>query len=349
MWTLVGYALLKFALFGLCFVMLVAAVLTWVERKQSALIQDRIGPARANIGPIRLFGLLHLAADGIKSFVKEDFIPDTPNPTIFKLAPLLGFTPAFMMIAVIPFGPGDQMIISNASFGMLFIFAISSLSVYSAALAGWASNSGWAMLGALRGAAQMISYEVSMGLSLIGIFMVYESVNLQQIVVAQGGYFWGVIPAWGIVTQPLAFVLFLTAAIAETKRAPFDMPEGESELVAGYFTEYSAMRFAMFPLSEFIGIVVVAAVISVLFFGGWQIPWVHEIAWLRGSGYLLTALQICAFAAKVIFFCWVQLMLRWTLPRFRYDQLMNLGWKVLLPLSLANVAITGIVLAALHG
>ena len=343
MWTLVGYALLKFALFGLCFVMAVAAVLTWIERKQSALIQDRIGPSRANIGPIRLFGLLHIAADAIKSFTKEDFVPDTPNPTIFKLAPLLAFTPAFMMIAVIPFGPGDQMVISNASFGMLFIFAISSLSVYSSTLAGWASNNGWSMLGALRAAAQMISYEVSMALSLIGVFMVYESVNLQQIVVAQGDYLWGVVPAWGIVTQPLAFVLFLTAAIAETKRAPFDMPEGESELVAGYFTEYSAMRFAMFPLAEFIAIVGVAAVISVLFFGGWQIPWV------QGEGMLFTALQICAFAVKVLFFCWFQLMLRWTLPRFRYDQLMNLGWKVLLPLSLVNVALTGVVLAALYG
>lgn len=339
--TLILLALAKITGFILVFVMLVATLLTWIERKQSALIQDRIGPNRANIGNLRLGGLLHIGADAIKSLFKEDVIPDTPNPTLYKLAPILAFAPSLMLFTVIPFGPGDQLVISNASFGMLFVFAVASLSVYGTTLAGWASNSAFSLLGALRATAQMISYEVTLGLSLVGVFMVYGSVDLQQIVVAQGELIGGVIPAWGVVTQPLAFFLFLAAAVAETKRAPFDAPEGESELIAGYFTEYSAMRFALFPLSEFIAIVGVSAVITTLFFGGWQIPFVS------GEGLGIVVLQVAAFCLKTLFFCWLQLMLRWTLPRFRYDQIMHLGWKILLPASLANVLITGVVLAIL--
>ncbi|MBR58981.1 MAG: NADH-quinone oxidoreductase subunit NuoH [Myxococcales bacterium] len=338
MTTLILYALLKIAGFVLGYVMLTATLLTWIERKQSALAQDRIGPARASIMGLRLGGLLHIPADAIKSFTKEDFIPDTPNPWLFKFAPVIAFIPAFVMFAVIPFGPGD-LIISSASFGVLFILAVTGISVYGATLAGWASNSSLSLLGGLRAAAQMISYEVTMGLSLVGIFMVYEDVNLQNVVIRQGSN----VLNWGIVTQPLAFFLFLAAVIAETKRGPFDVAEGESELVAGYFTEYSAMRFAMFMLGEFIAIVGVSAVLVTFFLGGWQVPGLEE------TGGWYTVLQVSAFALKTWFLCWLQLMIRWTLPRFRYDQIMHLGWRILLPLSLLNVLVTGIVLAIIHG
>jgi len=338
MLEIIGYALVKIAVFVLAFVMAVATLLTWLERKQSALVQDRIGPARANIGKLRLGGLLHILADGIKTFTKEDIIPNTPNPWLYKLAPAIAFAPPIILFAVIPFGPGD-FIISDVSFGVLFVFAVTGLSVYGATLAGWASNSSLSLLGGLRASAQMISYEVSMGLSLVGIFMIYGSVNLQDIVYAQGDN----VLTWGIVTQPLAFFLFLFASIAETKRGPFDAPEGESELVAGYFTEYSAMRFAMFTLGEFVGIVGVAALVATMFLGGWQVPGVET------TGGWVTALQVGAFSVKVLFICWLQLMIRWTMPRFRYDQIMSLGWKVLLPLSLANVLVTGIVMTIIYG
>jgi NADH-quinone oxidoreductase subunit H len=328
------YSLIKIFAFVFGFVMLTATLLTWVERKQSALMQDRIGPARANIGSWRLGGLFHILADAIKTFTKEDFIPKTPNPRLYKLAPILAFAPPLILFAVIPFGPGD-LVISDVSFGILFVLAIGSLGVYGAAIAGWASNSSFALLGGLRASAQMISYEVCMGISLVGCFMVYGSLNLQEMVVYQGSN----VLDWGIVTQPLAFLIFFTASIAETKRAPFDMPESESELVAGYFTEYSAMRFAMFSLGEFIGIVGVAAVTTTLFLGGWQIPGVET------TGGWITVAQVAAFMGKTLFLCWLQLAIRWTLPRFRYDQLMDLGWKILLPLSLANIFITGVVLA----
>ncbi len=334
MGEIILYALVKILAFVFGFVMVTATLLTWVERKQSALIQDRVGPARANIGRFRFGGLLHILADGIKTFTKEDIIPNTPNPRLYKLAPILAFAPPLMLFAVVPFGPGD-MVISSVSFGILFIFAIASLGVYGAAIAGWASNSSFTLLGGLRASAQMISYEVCLGISLVGCLMIYGTLNLQQMVEYQGSN----ILNWGIVTQPLAFLIFLTASIAETKRAPFDMPESESELIAGYFTEYSAMRFAMFSLGEFIGIVGVAAVTVTLFLGGWQIPGVET------TGGWITVAQIGAFMTKVLFICWLQLAIRWTLPRFRYDQLMDLGWKVLLPLSLLNIFITGIVLA----
>ncbi len=342
MLAVLGYALLKIILIVFVFAVGLATLLTWVERKQSALIQDRLGPSRANIGELRLGGLLHIVADGIKSFTKEDFVPDTPNPWLFKLAPILAFAPAIIVFAVIPFGPSDNFLISSTPTGMLFIFAVLGLSVYGTALAGWASNSPFALLGALRAAAQMVSYEVALGLSVVGIFLVYGSVGLQDIVVGQGDYLWGVIPKWGIVTQPLAFVIFLAASIAETKRGPFDMPEGESEIVAGYFTEYSSMRFAMFALGEFIAIVGVGAVGATLFLGGWQIPWIH------GSGPWFTALQIAGFLLKIVFVCWLQLMLRWSLPRFRYDQVMTLGWKVLMELALVNILATAALVAALN-
>ena len=337
MLTMILVALAKIVGIILLFAMAVAAVLTWVERKQSAIIQDRVGPNRANIGSFRGGGILHLLADMVKMIVKEDFDPTTSNPWMFRVAPLLAVVPPMLVFAVIPFGPNDTFLISSSGLGMLIILAITSVGVYGMTIGAWASNNNFALIGGVRSVAQMISYEISMGLSLVGIFMVYQSVDIQAIVVGQGELLWGWLPKWGVVTQPLAFVLFLTASIAETKRAPFDLPEGESEII-GFFVEYSALRFGLFAVSEFIGIVVVGALAATLFFGGWQIPWVH------GTGGWFVAAQVGAMLAKTLFFVWVQQMIRWTVPRFRYDQLMRLGWQILLPLSLLNIFATGIIM-----
>jgi len=335
LWTLI-----KFVGFALVFVMGVATVLTWTERKYSAVLQNRIGPNRANLGTLRLGGLLHMIADPIKMLTKEDFTPDTPNPWMFRLAPWVAFVPALVVFSVIPFGPGDQMVIANTELGILFIFAIASLNVYGAVMGAWASNNKWSLIGGLRISAQMISYEVAIGLTLCGVFMIYGSVDLQQIVVQQSDQTWAGLPAWGIVTQPIAFI-YLACAIAENKRAPFDVAEAESELTAGYWTEFSSMAFALFALSEFIEIVLIGCLGAVLFLGGWHIPGVH------GDSPLLVALQVGAFLFKVILLIWLQMTIRWTLPRFRYDQVMRLGWRILLPLALANLVGTGIVLTLL--
>lgn len=319
------------------FAMTVAALLTWVDRKQSAIIQDRIGPNRANIGSVRIGGLFHLIADTVKMIFKEDFDPASSNPWLFKIAPFLAVVPPMLVFAVIPFGPGDTFLISNSGLGILFILAITSIGVYGQTIGAWASNNNFALLGGIRTAAQMVSYEITMGLNLVGIFMIYQSVDIQQIVIGQGEMLWGWLPKWGIFTQPLAFILFLTASIAETKRAPFDLPEGESEII-GFYVEYSSLRFGLFAISEYIAIVGVGALSAALFFGGWQVPWVE------GTGPLVVALQVTAMVVKTIFFVWVQQMIRWTVPRFRYDQLMRLGWQVLLPLSLLNILATGVVL-----
>lgn len=334
-------ALAKIVGIVLVFAMTVAALLTWVERKQSAIIQDRVGPNRANIGPIRAGGILHLLADTLKMIVKEDFDPASANPWLFKLAPFLAVVPPMLIFAVIPFGPGDTFLISDSGLGILFILAITSVGVYGQTIGSWASNNNFALLGGIRTAAQMVSYEITMGLNLVGIFMIYESVNIQDIVMGQGDLLWGWLPRWGIVTQPLAFILFLAASIAETKRAPFDLPEGESEIV-GFFVEYSSLRFGLFAISEFIAVVGVGALTAALFLGGWQIPWV------TGSGPLIVAAQVGAMVVKTLFVVWLQMMIRWTVPRFRYDQLMRLGWQILLPLSLLNIMITGVILMVTH-
>ncbi|MFZ4579201.1 MAG: complex I subunit 1/NuoH family protein [Myxococcota bacterium] len=337
LWTLI-----KVLGFLFVFVLGTALVLTWLERKYSALLQNRIGPNRANIGSFRLGGLFHMMADPIKMLFKEDFTPTTPNPIMHRLAPYVGLVPVLVVFAVIPFGPTDQMQISALGVGILFIFAISSLNVYGGVMGAWASNSKWSLLGGLRISAQMISYEVAMGLSLCGIFMVYGSLDLQSIVRAQGQVLFGFLPAWGLFMQPLAFVLYLACAIAENKRAPFDVGEAESELVAGYFTEYSAMGFSVFMLNEFVEVVMIGCLGATLFLGGWQIPGLVE-----GTTPGMIALQIAAFLLKALFLVWLQLTIRWTLPRFRYDQIMRLGWKILLPAALVNLLVTGIVLTAL--
>jgi NADH-quinone oxidoreductase subunit H len=336
--NLVLMTLIKFVGFVLVFVMGVATVLTWAERKYSAVLQNRVGPNRANIGNVRAGGLLHMLADPIKMLTKEDFIPNTPNPILFRIAPLLAFVPALLVFAVIPYGPGDNFQVSNTSLGILFIFAIGSLNVYGSVIGAWASNNKWSLIGGLRISAQMISYEVAIGLSLCGIFMIYGSVDLQEIARNQGQLLWGFIPAWGIVLQPVAFILYLACAIAENKRAPFDVGEAEAELTAGWWTEYSAMGFAVFALSEFIEIILIGCVGTTLFLGGWTIPFLHGDAWW------IVVLEVGGFALKTLFLIWLQMTIRWTLPRFRYDQIMRLGWRIMLPIALLNLVVTGIVL-----
>jgi len=334
-----------------------AGLLTWAERKQSALMQDRIGPNRANILGYTVWGLLHPLADGIKLIMKEDFVPHRANRFIHDIAPAIAMFPALVTYAVIPFGDTLRVAgreiplqVADLSVGIIFIFSIASLAIYGVMLGGWSSNNNYSLLGGLRAAAQMISYEIAMGLSIVGLLMIFETVELDDLVRQQGQLLGGWIPKWGVIVQPAAFIFFLAAAVAENKRIPFDLPEGESEII-GYFLEYSGMRFGMFFLAEFADIVIASALLTTLFFGGWQIPYLAPDGFhLPGGLYLslphllVVLLQVGAFIAKVVFFCWFLLLIRWTLPRFRYDQLMRLGWKYLFPLTLANILITGVIL-----
>jgi NADH-quinone oxidoreductase subunit H len=334
-----------------------APVLTWVERKQSAIMQDRIGANRADIMGFTALGLFHIIADALKMFTKEDFIPDGANRALHTLSPIIALVPAIVTFAVVPFGGqytlwGKEisLVISDLDVGILFVFAISSIATYGYVVAGWSSNNNWSLLGAMRTASQMISYEVTMGLTIIGVLMVYGSMQLTEIGAAQEtGY-------WGIILQPLGFLMFFTAAIAENKRVPFDAPEAESELVAGYFTEYSGLKFGMFFMAEFIEMVTIGAIMTILFFGAWHIPFLPTATLLSMFDFLgddfsnlvVMLIHVGVFFGKVTFFIFVQMIIRWTLPRFRYDQIMKLGWKVLLPLSLANIVVTGIIILALN-
>ena len=351
------------ALLVMFVVLNLAGVMGWVERKGSALIQDRIGANRASVLGFAGLGLVNtLLADPIKFLMKEDFIPPRGDRLLHTLAPCLALFPALVTFAVIPFGDvlmvGDREInlqVANINVGILYIFAMASLSVYGIVIGAWASNNKFSLLGGVRGSAQMISYEVAMGLSVIGVLMVYGTLELQQIVRSQGELLGGWLPAWGILLQPLAFVLFFTAAVAETKRIPFDLPEGESEIVAGFHTEYSGGKFLMFFAGEFAEMVTSAGLMTTLFLGGWQVPYLvrdgFHLPW--GTIWLLphlavVLLQVAMFTLKVVFFCWLFVLLRWTLPRFRYDQVMRLGWKMLLPLALLNVMVTGVVIVVLQ-
>ena len=335
-----------------------APVLTWVERKQSAIMQDRIGANRADIMGFTALGLFHAIADAIKMFTKEDFIPQGANRFLHTLSPIIALIPAILTFAVVPFGGQYELwgtkinlVISDLDVGLLFVFAIASIATYGYVIAGWASNNNWSLLGSMRTASQMISYEVTMGLTIVGVLMVYGTLKLTEIGAAQEDFL-----NWGFFLQPVGFFMFLAASIAENKRIPFDAPEAESELVAGYFTEYSGLKFGMFFMSEFIEMVTIGAIVTILFFGAWHIPFLSSttlLSWLDflGTNWATLALMLIhigVFFAKVIFFIWFQMTIRWTLPRFRYDQIMKLGWKILLPLSLANILITGLVILIVH-
>lgn len=331
-------------------------ILGWVERKQSALMQDRVGANRADIWGFTIIGLFHPIADAIKVLTKEDFIPDGADRLFHTIAPLISLTPAIIAFAVIPFGGKYELfgypvnlIIADLDVGILFIFAFASLGSFGAVLGGWASNNNWSFLGGLRASAQMLSYEVVMGLNIIGVIMVYGTLRLSEIGAMQVNFF-----DWGIFLQPVGFVLFFTCAIAENKRAPFDVAEAESELVAGYFTEYSGLKFVMFWMGEFLEIVTISALVTTMFFGAWHLPFVTDqmlmdffsFAGTNGATILAMLANVITFFAKVIFFIWLQMTIRWTLPRFRYDQVMRLGWKMFLPIALINIFITGLVLLA---
>ncbi len=309
-------------LFKICLVvglLLVAvAYLTWVERKVIGDIQVRFGPSR--VGP---FGLLQPIADGIKLMFKEDVVPANADRVIFILAPALSFVPALIVFAVIPFGP--SFVITDVNVGLLYVFAVASLGVYGSVLAGWASNSKYSLLGGLRSSAQMVSYELALGLSVLGVVMMTGSLSLVDIVEAQKGTWLGILPRWNIFPQFLGFVIFLISSNAELNRAPFDLPEAETELVAGFHTEYSSMKFALFFMAEYANMIAVAALATTLFLGGWRGPLLPPVIW---------------FLLKVFAFIFLFIWIRATLPRFRYDQLMGFGWKVLLPLALANVMFT---------
>lgn len=326
-------------------------LLIWMERKVSAYIQDRRGPNRASIFGVRLWGMIHNIADVIKLLTKEDIIPAGANKFYFVLAPAILMFVSFVAVAVIPFadsvyweeGQVISMQLADLDVGLLYILAISSLAVYSIMLAGWSSNNKYSFLGGLRASSQMISYEIAMGLSVVALFMISGSVGLNEIVRDQGPLPWH----WNFFRQPLAFFVFLAASYAETNRTPFDLPEGESEIVAGYHVEYSSMKFAMFFMGEYAAMVIASAVAASLFLGGWQVPFLSTEnlrsmapVFLHPS-FFAAVLQMTTFLAKILFFCFLFVWVRWTLPRFRYDQLMSFGWRVMLPLALLNILATG--------
>lgn len=359
----ISYAMVVLLSFG--------GLLTWVERKQSAVMADRVGANRAYIRipftDIRLvwLGLFHGMADGLKMLLKENFKPNAHDKVGYFLAPFIVFTPVLLVFAVVPFGgtivPGQlipaladwfgdrsyPMQIATLDAGLLVVFAFSSMGIIGAMLAGWASENKFSLLGGLRAGSQMISYELVMGLTVLGLILVYGTLDLGEIVRLQSGTLAGVLPAWGIFYQPLAAFLFMTAAIAENKRIPFDLPEAESELIAGYFTEYSAMKLGLFMFSEFIQIAVVGALFTTLFLGGYNLPYMTDAGFSLPGGREIVLgqgprvlIQMLTFLGKMAFMCLVQIQIRWTLPRFRYDQVLGLSWKLLLPLSLANLAVT---------
>lgn len=417
----VGIVLAK-VLFFVLFPLSLVPLLVWLERKVSALIQDRPGPNRASIGFVRLGGLIHLIGDTFKMLSKEQIIPRNVHLFEYLAAPVVIAAVALMILPVVPFSdvinlPGRviSMQALNLDAGLLWYFAMTSLMVYGVVLAGWSSNNKYALLGGVRSSAQLISYELPLGLSVIGLIMCFGTVHLNEIVRQQGELLFGFLPKWGIFMQPLAAIIFIVCAFAETNRAPFDLAEGESELVAGFHTEYGGMLFGTFFMAEYVAMVVASAMIATLFFGGWQIPYlptekliefaplltqisfgagalvllgiaafsfrlytknkgrfgdIRDKEWLiyavllvLGAGAALVLLgaelafgfpaawggplfaavaQMGAMIAKILILCLVFIWVRWTLPRFRYDQLMFLGWKSLLPLALANIFLTGV-------
>jgi NADH-quinone oxidoreductase subunit H len=368
------------------FIMNIGALLTWVERKQSAVMQDRVGANRAYLAlpfskkKFTLLGLTHIVTDSVKMLTKENFMPRALDPLVYNLAPFFAVVPTLLVFSVIPlsspFSPGTifdvwylsflpasffewlrnffgdtvyRFQVADLNVGILLVFAVGSFSIFGSVLAGWSSNNKFSLMGAMRAASQMISYEVSMGLSITGIIFIFGTLDPQALIAGQSEMLFGIIPKWGIFLQPVAFILFFTAQIAESKRVPFDLPECESEIVAGYFTEYSAMKMALFMLGEFVGLVVIAGVTTLFFFGGYHLPFLVDDGFhFAGTVIPLAPLSVfllrhLAFVAKVLLLIFVQMLIRWTLPRFRYDQLMHLGWKILLPLSLANLVVTALV------
>lgn len=334
-WIVVLRVVLTFGL-----LLVVTVINVWAERKILADMQSRIGPTRA--GP---WGILQTVADGLKLFFKEDIIPAQASKVSFLLAPMMILVPALVTVAVIPFGPDVTfknftvpLQITDLNVGVLYILAFAGLGVYGIVLAGWSSNSKYSLLGGVRASAQMISYELAAGLTIVAVFMLSESLSLREIVAQQQQPLWGVfdfLPNWYVFTQPLAFCLFIITGLAEINRTPFDMPEAESELVSGFCTEYSSMKYALFFMAEYANMIIIAALASTLFLGGWYGP-------------LPSSMGVINLLGKIVAFMFFFMWLRATLPRVRYDQLMKLGWKILIPLALLNVLVTGVVVILLQ-
>ncbi|WP_298269992.1 complex I subunit 1 family protein [Geobacter sp.] len=362
---------LLFMGYAIGFMLGLATLFTWVERKQSAVMADRIGANRCYLRlpftNVRFvaWGLFHGIADGAKMLLKENFTPKTYDRLCYNLAPWLAAVPVLLVFAVVPFGgtlaPGRllpqlhpffgersyAMQVAHMDAGILVVLSFSGIGILGTMLAGWSSNNKFSLLGAARAASQMISYEVAMGLALISLVATYGTLDLGAMVRWQSGTLFGVLPAWGIFTQPLALLLFLTAAIAENKRVPFDLPECESELVSGYFTEYTAMKMGLFMLSEFIEIVVVSALLVTMFLGGYNLPFLTDGGFVLPTGSVwhlshpaVVLLQVATFLVKVFLAGCFMIQIRWSLPRFRYDQLMAFGWKFLMPLAAVNLVAT---------
>lgn len=333
------------------FSLVVAMYTTYAERKVAAVLQDRVGPNRA--GP---FGLLQPLADGLKLFFKEEIIPLTSNRLLFVLGPALAMITAMLTSAVIPWGSSIQVFgrevnlqIADVNIGILYVFGIVSLGVYGIMIGGWSSNNKFSLLAAVRGASQIISYELAMGLSLIALLMMTGSLSMKTIVEQQMSGGWGGLLGWNVLYQPLGFLIFLICVFAECNRTPFDLPEAENELNFGYHQEYSSMKLGFYLFAEYVNMFISSAVVSTLFFGGYDIPFVNEANLALSWG--TTTVALLGFAslfAKIVFFLFLFMWVRWTIPRFRYDQLMDLGWKKLIPLALANMIITAVVILWLN-
>lgn len=328
--------------------MLFVSYIVYAERRVSAAIQDRIGPNRVGWA-----GLLQPWADALKLILKEDIYPDRVDKVLYLMGPFIAFAPGLITFGLIPIGsldfsdPMKPLAISNIDVGMLFILAIGSLNFYGLAFGGWASNNKWSLLGGLRASAQLVSFEIAMGFALISVFMFSGHTHLNTIVHSQMGTFFGFIPKWNIFLMPVAFIIFLASAFAENNRLPFDMPEAEPELVGGYHTEYSSLKFGLFFLGEYAALITMAAIIATLFLGGWTLPWVSAetyAAWAAELGPVVMGLMSFAvFAVKWFFVMFFYIWVRWTLPRFRYDQLMNLGWKVLIEVAFLNILVYAVI------
>jgi len=358
-----------------------APLAAWAERRQGALMQDRIGPNRADLHGASLLGLLHPLAESLKLFAKEDLAPSRDR-FLHLAAPFVATVPVIAALAVVPFGGRYEiagthlnLIAADVDWGVLWVFAMLSIATLGPLIAGWSSNSGWGLQGGLRAAAQLISCEVAMGLSLVGVFVIFGSLRLSDMALAQDQTWrvlvvaeglipadfsflveWVLLPRWGVFLQPFAFLLALTCMLAATRRPPFDLSEAGSELVGGHLTEYSGMRFGLFRLAQYVEMVLVASVMTSVFLGGWSIPYLSQatlvdaVARFLGEGFatgLCMVIHVAVFFTKVVVMLWLQLLIRWSMPRFRYDQLMDLCWKVLLPLALANALVTAACLLAL--
>ena len=336
---LIYKAILVVAVFGIT--LFVAAYSTYAERKVAAFLQDRIGPDRA--GP---FGILQPLADGLKFIMKEEIIPNVSNKLLFVLGPSIAMLTALMAGVIIPWG-GEFVLdgeiytlqIVDLNIGILYVFAVVSIGVYGIMIGGWASNNKFSLLGAIRASAQMISYEIAMGMSIIALVMMTGTLSLREITELQAGGAGGNWNFWNVVYQPVGFLIFLVCAFAECNRTPFDLPECETELVGGYHTEYSSMKLGFYLFAEYINMFVSSAVISTLYFGGYNFPFMNDLGLDQN---LITIIGTLVLFVKITFFIFFFMWIRWTIPRFRYDQLMNLGWKVLIPLAIVNIFLTGL-------